>query len=118
MKLHILPRAGNKKNETTRLRREGYIPAVLYVRGKSGDNLAVKSSEFNTFLRHVKSGHLPTTIFTLTDDKGHTRQAIIKDIQYHITTYDVIHLDFEELVPDQKINVKVPIECTGLADCV
>lgn len=118
MKLQMMPRAANKKSEVNKLRREGYIPAVLYVRGKEGETLAVKSSEFNTYLREIKSGHLPTTIFTLVNEKGHERRALIKDIQYKITTYDVIHLDFEELVEDHKINAKVPIECTGLIDCV
>lgn len=113
MKLKTTPRAANKKSEINKLRREGFIPAILYVRGKDGEPITVPSDEFKTYLRKVKSGHLPTTIFTLTDSKGHERKAIIKDIQYEITTYDVTHLDFEELINDQKVNVKVPIECIG-----
>lgn len=118
MKLQVVPRQAKKKSEVTRLRREGYIPAILYVREKEGETLAVKSSEFSTYLRQVKSGHLPTTIFTLTDKNGKERRAIIKDIQYKVTNYDVIHLDFEELLDDFKVNAKVPIECTGSAECI
>lgn len=118
MKLETKQRAANSKSEVNTLRRQGYIPAVLYVRGKEGITFAVKASEFGAYLRQVKSGHLPTTIFTLVDDKGNERKAVIKDIQYDITTYNVIHLDFEELVKDHKVNVKVPIECTGVVDCV
>lgn len=116
MKLNTSPRSATKKSEALRLRREGFIPAVIYAKDKEGDTIAIKSSEFSSFLRHVKPGHLPTTIFTLVDGKGHQRQVLIKDIQYNITTYDVIHLDFEELVKGQKIKVKVPIECTGQAE--
>lgn len=116
MKLQTTPRAANKKSEVNRLRREGYIPAVLYVKGKEGETIAVKKDEFDAFLRHVKSGHLPTTVFQLTDSKGHARRALIKDIQYDITTYNVTHLDFEELLDDQKVNVKIPIECIGAAE--
>ncbi len=118
MKLQTVSRTGNSKSEVNALRREGMIPAVLYVRGKAGETLAVKSSEFGAYLRQVKSGHLPTTVFTLIDDKGRERRALVKDIQYAITTYAVMHLDFEELLEDHKINVKVPIECTGSVDCV
>lgn len=118
MKLQTVSRAANKKNEVSRLRREGFIPAVLYVKGKEGETLAVKSNEFGSYLRQVRSGHLPTTVFTLVDQKGHERRAIIKDIQYNVTNYDVIHLDFEELVKDHKVSVKVPIECIGTVDCV
>lgn len=118
MKLQTVKRTAGKKSEVKKLRREGYIPAVLYVKEKSGEALAIKANEFGSFLRHVKSGHLPTSIFTLVDDKGKERRVVIKDIQYEITTYDVSHLDFEELSSDHKINVKVPIECTGQVDCV
>lgn len=118
MKLQTVQRAAKSKSEVTKLRREGYIPAVLYVRGKEGETLAVKSIEFNAFLRGVKPGHLPTTIFTLMDDKGQERRVLVKDIHYAVTTYSVLHLDFEELLDDHPLNVKIPIECIGAADCV
>lgn len=116
MKLKTISRAATTKSESKKLRREGFIPAVLYVRGKEGETIAVDSTEFASFLRHVKSGHLPTSIFTLADDKGRERRVLIKDIQYDIVTYAVKHLDFEELIADHKINVKIPIECTGMGE--
>ena len=118
MKLQTIKRTADSKSEVKKLRREGYIPAVLYMKGKSGDTLAVKANDFQAYLRQVKSGHLPTTIFTLVDDQGTERRVVIKDIQYAITTYAVTHLDFEELASDHKINVNIPIECTGMVDCV
>lgn len=118
MKLQTVKRAKDNKSEVKKLRREGFIPAVLYIKGEVGDKLAVNRSEFGSYLRHVKPGHLPTTIFTLTDENGRERRVLIKDIQYEVTTYAVIHLDFEELVEGQKVNVKVPIECTGAAECL
>lgn len=118
MQLNTTPRSANKKSEANKLRREGFIPAVLYQRGKEGETIAIKSADFSAFLRKVKSGHLPTSIFTLTDSKGQDCRAIIKDIQYNPTNYNVIHLDFEKLVDDEKVNVKVPIECVGAADSV
>lgn len=118
MKLQAVKRAAHSKSEAKKLRREGFIPAVLYVKGKEGETLAVQASEFNTHLRQVKSGHLPTTIFSLVDEKGKERRVLVKDIQYNVTSYAVTHLDFEELLPKHKVNVKVPIECVGQVDCV
>ncbi len=118
MKLQTVKRSKDSKSEVKRLRREGFIPAVLYVKGEAGDTLAVNRNEFGAYLRHIKPGHLPTTIFTLTDDKGNERRVLVKEIQYDVTSYAVKHLDFEELIKDQKVNVKVPIECIGAADCV
>lgn len=118
MKLRTVKRTAESKSEVKRLRREGFIPAVIYIKGKVGETIAVNGTEFGSFLRHVQSGHLPTTVFTLTDDKGQERRVLVKDIQYAITTYAVTHLDFEELVDDHKVNVKIPIECVGMADCL
>jgi large subunit ribosomal protein L25 len=118
MKLHICARSADKKNEAKRIRREGNIPVVLYQRGKEGLVGSVKGSEFTSMLRKVQQGRLATTVFFLVDEQGVEHRAIIKEIQYKPTTYDVLHLDFEELIDDLKINVKVPIECTGVVDCV
>jgi large subunit ribosomal protein L25 len=117
MKLQTVKRTNKCKSEVKKLRREGYIPAILYVKEKEGELIAVPSAEFSTFLRGVQSGHLPTSIFTLVDEAGQQRKVIVKDIDYNITTYDVIHLDFEELKDDQKVNIKVPIECVGQEEC-
>lgn len=118
MKLQILKRSAEKKSEANKLRREGLVPAVIYARGKSAENVAIKSNDFNALLRNVQPGHLSTQKFTLVDESGKERQAIIKEIQYNVTNYQVIHLDFEELREKEPINVKVPIECTGVVDCI
>lgn len=118
MKLKVLKRTILKKSELNRIRREGNIPAAMYVRGQATDNLSVNGSEFSAHLRAVQPGHLSTTIFVLVDENGKERRAILKDIQYQPTTYKVQHLDFEELFDDVKVNVKVPIECVGVVDCV
>ena len=118
MKLNVASRPGKTKGEVKKLRREGLVPAVLYRRGQESETIAVKSSEFNTILRGVQPGRLSTKKFTLTDQNGKEVQAILKEIQYHVTTYDVLHLDFETLEPNVPVNVKIPIECTGTVDCV
>lgn len=118
MKLQTRKRTAESKSEIKKLRREGFIPAVLYVKEKEGETFAIGASEFNAYLRQVKPGHLPTTVFTLIDENGGERRVLIKDIQYEITTYAVTHLDFEELLDDHKINAKVPIECVGMVDCL
>lgn len=117
MKLQTITRLADKKSESKKLRREGFIPAILYVKEKEGENIAIPSSEFSAHLRKLRQGHLPNTIFTLVDEKGTERRAIVKEIQYKPTTYDVLHLDFEELIADKPINLKVPIECVGALEC-
>lgn len=118
VEISIASRQGQSKGEIKRLRREGFIPAVIYSHGKNPESISLPTVDFATVLRNIRSGFLPTTIFTLVDSKGNKRRAIVKDIQYTVTTYDVIHLDFLELHDNQAVALKVPVECTSLVDCV
>ena len=118
MKLQVLNRPALKKSETRMIRQKGNIPAVIYMRGNNNETVSVREVEFTTLLRSVQPGRLSTTIFTLVDEKGKERRAVLKEIQYETTTYKVRHLDFEELFDDVAINIKVPIEFSGVADCV
>lgn len=118
MKLKFFKRDDQKKSETKKIRREGNIPAVIYLQGNETANITIGGSEFSSIIRDVLPGRLSTTIFTLVDEGGKTHKAVLKEIQYAPTTYQVQHLDFEELLDDVKVNIKVPIEFTGVADCV
>lgn len=118
MKLELLHRDSKKKSETKKLRREGLIPAAIYLKGKDAEPVAIKDAEFSALLRGMQPGRLSTTIFTLVGKDGKGRRAILKEIQYEPTTYKVSHLDFEELHDDVLVKVKVPIEFTGTADCI
>lgn len=117
MKLQVSKRAADKKSESKALRRAGSIPAIIYGQGKAGEAIIISANEFSTLLRKVESGRLCTTVFELHEPKMTTRRAILKDIQYDPTNYSIVHLDFEELLEDVPVNVKIPIECTGIVDC-
>ena len=117
MKLAVKQRVGEKKKDIKEIRREGNVPAIIYSSKTQPEKLIVSGAEFNAILREMKPGQLPTTTFVLSDGKKE-RRAIIKDIQYHLTTYNVSHIDFEELVDNVPVCVKVPINCTGVVDCI
>lgn len=117
MKLKLFKRSGEKKSELTQIRFRKDIPAVIYQKGKPGENVVVNGREFHAILRGLKKGYLPTTIFEL-DLDGKQSKAIVKDIQYHPTTYQILHLDFLILTNNVPIDIKVPITCVGEANCV
>jgi large subunit ribosomal protein L25 len=117
MKLTVEQRGKQKKGTLNDIRRKGGIPAVLYAKGRPGEPIVVDSVEFNTHMRSMKSGRLPTTVFTLVSGNKQFR-AIIKDIQRNIITYQVSHIDFEEIVDNVPVSLKVPITLVGIPDCV
>lgn len=117
MNLTAKKRAEETKGAIKQARRAGKIPAVCYAPGGEAQSIEVDEVAFSAALRKIKSGRLSTTVFTLEID-GKKNKAIVKDIQYDLTSYRVIHLDFQELKDDVSVSVKVPIECVGKGDCV
>lgn len=117
MKLAIQKRTAGKKGEINKLRREGNVPGILYGNNEAGIPISLKNEEFAAMLRNLKPGLLATTIFELQlGDKKH--KAIVKDIQYHVTSYSVLHVDFVLLSDKTPVTVNVPIQMAGTADCV
>lgn len=117
MQLTAKKREGGLKGAVKRARRAGKIPAVYYVLGQPSQSIEIDGAEFNAAMRKIKQNHLSTTVFTIELD-GASHRAIVKGIQYDRVTYDVIHLDFEGLDDERPVELNIPIEFTGVADCV
>lgn len=115
MELTIFKRS-TSRSEKKKIRLQKDIPAVLYGKDKENFFIYVKGSEFDEILRKIKKGNLSTTLFTLKEG-SHKYKALIKEIQYHRTTYNIEHIDFLILDDKLPIKVKVPIEYTGVNEC-
>jgi len=102
------------KEVTKKLRKEGFVPAVIYGRDT---NLSVQVPHKG--LMTLKSIHFSeSTIIEMVvgnDKKQDTFPVIIKDIQYHPLTDEVIHLDFLRVSLEEKITVHIPIVFKGEA---
>jgi len=106
------------KGSVKQCRREGHIPYIVYSNGQTKEMGTVLKADINTLLRSIRFGFLCTTKLMLQNDAGHERPVVVKDIQYHPTTYEILHLDFLELEEGCPIKCKVPIDCINTVDCV
>lgn len=117
MKLTATRRSAGKKTENKQIRRQGNVPAILYSKGEKGQEIVIDGIAFKKILNTTPTGTLSSKVFQIEID-GKTIKAVVKDIQYNITTYDVIHLDFEQLHDDHPVALKIPVRCINVADCV
>jgi len=117
MKLSYFSRTAGKKGEVNKLRREGSIPAVLYGLNQPAVTISIKKNDVETFLRNMKQGLLSTAIFELNDGQK-THKAIIKEVQYHRSTYAIEHIDFALVDDKSMVTVNVPLQITGAAEGV
>ena len=114
--LEVHEREVTTKNANRRLRATGQVPAVVYGAGLDPAPIQVGQRKVEEIL---KSGSGGNTVFLLqlhgTQNKRH---AMIRELQTDSVTDQMIHIDFQRVLMDQKVRVMVPIELVGEAEGV
>jgi large subunit ribosomal protein L25 len=108
----VRPQSG--KEITKKIRRDGFIPAVVYSKDM---NLPIKIpvTELKTLRAHHFSESNIIEIKVEDDSEHKELLSVIKDIQFHPITDQVNHIDFLRVSMKEKIKVKVPIVLKGEA---
>ncbi len=103
------------KEIARKLRNQGLIPGIIYGPGSEPVPLAVKANELKKVLYRYRGEQI---LFNLTlEDNGSTAQklALVKELQYHPVTDEIIHVDFYEISMEREVEVEVPIVIVGKA---
>src|SRR5262245_18952228 len=108
MVLVVQSREGRGSHKAAKLRREGLLPAVVYGHTEATLSVAHKAYEFPSALRHG------ARVVDLKTD-GNVQTALIKDVQWDHLGKDILHVDFERVSKDERIQVPVRIELRGIA---
>jgi large subunit ribosomal protein L25 len=93
------------------MRRDGRVPAVLYGPKTEPSMISIGAYDLDTIL---KKGSIGRSIINLDIDgvKG-IKAAMVKEMQTHPVSRDILHIDFYEVDMKRKIKVNVPIVTTG-----
>jgi len=100
------PRENVGKRDAKELRYEGKVPAVLYG-GATQTHFSVSAADLKAVV------YTPVVHFIDIDVAGTKSQAIIKDIQFHPLTEQIIHIDFLLLDEKKPITIEIPVKLTG-----
>jgi large subunit ribosomal protein L25 len=96
------------KKEAKALRAAGKVPCVIYG-GENTYHFAATEVAFNNLV-------YTSNVYTVAIDiEGSTVNALIKDIQFHPVTDQIIHVDFIELTPGKEVNTEIPVVINGNA---
>ncbi|SNX54595.1 50S ribosomal protein L25/general stress protein Ctc [Thermoanaerobacterium sp. RBIITD] len=97
------------KNAARKLKEKGYIPAILYGKGMESIPLAVETSKLRTIVqKHGRNALLNIIV------NGATHQAILKEEQKDKLSGKVIHIDFQRIDMNEKIEATVPLKVEGV----
>jgi large subunit ribosomal protein L25 len=100
------PRENVGKRDAKELRYQALVPAVLYG-GPTQTHFAVSAADLKAVV------YTPVVHFIDLQIAGVTSQAIIKDLQFHPLTEQIIHVDFLLLDAKKPVTIEIPIKLTG-----
>jgi large subunit ribosomal protein L25 len=100
------PRENVGKRDAKELRYQSLVPAVLYG-GATQTHFSVSASDLKAVV------YTPVVHFINLDIAGTKSQAIIKDLQFHPLTEQIIHVDFLLLDEKKPITIEIPVKLTG-----
>jgi large subunit ribosomal protein L25 len=110
-KLNVDIRKEHGTSAARRTRLQNKVPAVVYHSGIEAIPLSVDKKSLNKALR---TGQM---IFEVNvEDKN--QFVLVKEIQYHPVTDEIIHIDFQKVKEDEKISLEVAVRSSGEAQGV
>ncbi len=115
--LAAFPRTQARRGGVKKLRSSGRIPAVIYGREKTPENLEVDATELKNLIHHSVSENVLVDL-AVKDNKRPKRLALIQELQHHALSGAMLHVDFHEVEENEKVTIMVPVESTGEASGV
>ncbi|KHJ37814.1 50S ribosomal protein L25 [Pedobacter glucosidilyticus] len=100
------PRENVGKRDAKELRYSGKVPAVLYG-GKEQVHFAVEAPSLRDLV------YTPEVNFAELEIAGKKIKAVLKEIQFHPLTEQILHVDFLQLFDDKKVTMEIPVKLTG-----
>ncbi len=97
------------KGASRRLRRQGKVPAILYGGGRPPRALML---DHNKLIRQMQEESFYSSVLTIQAGER-TQPAIVKDIQRHPSKAQILHIDLQRVLADEKIRMNVPLHFLG-----
>ena len=107
-KLEISSRNETGTKESKTARKKGFVPGVLYYSGGKAISISIEKL---ILLRAMNSGQ---RIFEI-NQNGESQYTMLKQVQYHPVTDEVIHVDLMRVRRSEKMTISVPIVLVGEA---
>jgi large subunit ribosomal protein L25 len=111
IKLQVTEREGRGSSDARRLRKAGFIPGVLYGKGKSSYAISVPERELRRVL--TGQGGLHAILDVVLEDQQSTHASILKDYQQDPIRGHISHIDLHEVRLDQPIQSSVTVQLVG-----
>ena len=96
------------------MRAASRLPAVIYGVHNEPQNLEIGLIDFQKLMKHSVSENILVDMDVQGDARS-KRLALVQEVQHHVLSGKLLHVDFHEVAPDEKVSVTVPVETVGEA---
>lgn len=109
-KIEATVRTTRGKEATSRLRREGVIPAVAYGNGHNTSMLTISPKELKQILGGPYGRNMVVEVSVPNEQPFPT---LVCDFEVHPLTRDLLHVDFLRIDLEKEVDVDVPMITSG-----
>ncbi len=108
-------RAAQGTGASRRLRKSGQLPGIIY--GGSKAPLVI-SLDHNSMYYTLQEEAFHTALVKLVVDGAAAEQVLVRAVQYHPFKQQVLHIDFQRVDDNTKVELKVPLHFVNGDACL
>lgn len=92
------------------MRREGWVPSVIYGTGTENKNIKVDAKTFGDLLNEAPSAKI---LINIELEDGSSQLTFIQDLQHDALTGQILHADFLAVNQESEVRAALPLVLTG-----
>ena len=104
--LKAIKRENTSTGSTNKLRATGFIPAILYGGKDPNQKISIEKKAIRDI---INTDNFLSKVLEL-DIDGKKEKVLPRDVAYHVTTNEPIHLDLMRIVSGTKIVIEIPVK--------
>lgn len=112
--VNAITRNAHGKGASRRLRREGWVPAIVYGGESEPQSIAIKQDEL---IKNAKNDSFFSQIINLKVEGQEDSEVLVRDVQHHLYKPLFQHFDFQRIVRGQEISATVSLRFINEETC-
>lgn len=100
------------KEAAKKMRKQGFVPGIVYHRGEEPISIALVNRELVKILNSHENENILINL-TIEKEKKKSRAVLIKEVQHDPVRRNILHVDFNEISLTETITVEVEIVAKG-----
>ena len=104
--LKAIKRENTSSGSNSKLRADGFIPAILYGGKDPNQNISIEKKSVKNI---INSDTFLSKVLEL-DINGKKEKVIPRDVAFHVVSEEPIHIDFMRIIAGKKIILEIPVK--------